>query len=258
MRALSASKLLSVWERAWAEPPGERALALLAAACPERTPDELARLSVGRRDRLLLSLRERTFGPRVVGLVPCGRCSAPVELTFDVADIRAHETDGETGNGGGEAESGGETEALTLRSGDYEVRFRLPNSLDLSAVAACRGVGEGERLMLSRCVLGVTAPTGREATADELPAHAREAVVARMAEADPQADVQLALSCPVCGHDWLAPFDIVSYFWSEINAWAQRILGEVHTLATVYGWRERDILAMSPIRRHLYLDMIGG
>jgi hypothetical protein len=79
-----------------------------------------------------------------------------------------------------------------------------------------------------------------------------------MAEADPQADVQLALSCPDCGHSWLAAFDIVSYFWSEVNSWAQRLLGEVHTLASFYGWSERDILAMSPVRRHIYLDMIGG
>jgi hypothetical protein len=75
-----------------------------------------------------------------------------------------------------------------------------------------------------------------------------------MAEVDPQADVQLAMACPACSHEWQLTFDILSFFWNEINAWASRILDEVHTLASAYGWREADILALSPHRRQLYLE----
>jgi hypothetical protein len=53
-------------------------------------------------------------------------------------------------------------------------------------------------------------------------------------------------------------FDIASYFWDEINAWANRILREVHILASRYGWSERDILALSPWRRQFYLDMVNA
>ncbi|MFL6211736.1 MAG: phage baseplate protein [Pyrinomonadaceae bacterium] len=245
MHALSASKLLSVWEQAVGQPPVARSLALLAAAFPEQTPEELAHLSIGRRDRLLLALREQTFGSRLVCRTPCQRCCEPLELTFNVADIRAPTAAATT------------AEALTLQAGDYEVLFRLPNSLDLSALADCRDVAAGELLLLARCLLHVSAD-GQARAAEELPGDVREAVVRHMAEADPQADVQLTLACPACGHRWLAAFDIVSYFWSEINAWAQRILREVHTLAAAYGWREEDILAMSPPRRHIYLEMVGG
>jgi citrate lyase gamma subunit len=92
----------------------------------------------------------------------------------------------------------------------------------------------------------------------ELPAEAIDAAVARMAEADPQADVQLDLTCPACGHRWLALFDIVPFLWSEINAWAQRTLQDVHRLASAYGWREADVLALTPWRRQVYLEMAGG
>jgi hypothetical protein len=78
-----------------------------------------------------------------------------------------------------------------------------------------------------------------------------------MGEADPQAEVQLALACPACRHQWQVSFDIVSYFWSEINARSQRLLWEVHALASAYGWREADILAISPQRRQFYLEMVG-
>ena len=78
-----------------------------------------------------------------------------------------------------------------------------------------------------------------------------------MHEADPQADTQLSLTCPTCARVWQQAFDIVSYLWAEIGDWARRTLQEVHALATAYGWREADILAMSAQRRQWYLEMIG-
>jgi hypothetical protein len=92
---------------------------------------------------------------------------------------------------------------------------------------------------------------------DRLPADVTEAISARMAEADPQADVRLNLVCPQCNHRWQAPLDIAAFLWSEIQAWAVRLLREAHLLASTYGWREADILAMTPWRRQVYLELIG-
>jgi hypothetical protein len=78
-----------------------------------------------------------------------------------------------------------------------------------------------------------------------------------MGQAEPLADLSLAATCPACGHNWQILFDIVSYFWSEINAWSLRLMREVHSLASAYGWREADILAMSAWRRQRYLELIG-
>jgi hypothetical protein len=36
------------------------------------------------------------------------------------------------------------------------------------------------------------------------------------------------------------------------------MLVEVHKLASAYGWREADILAMSATRRSMYLNIING
>ena len=77
-------------------------------------------------------------------------------------------------------------------------------------------------------------------------------------QTDPYAEVTLAMSCASCDHRWQGDFDISSFFWSEIEAWAARILHEVHILASTYGWREHDILALSPRRRQIYLEMAGG
>jgi hypothetical protein len=245
MRMLSASKLLSVWEQVLGQPQVERALALLCAACPELTPLELARASIGRRDTLLLALREQTFGPQLVSRVNCQQCGEALALSFNVSDVLI-------------PQEALPEDALHLSLEHYEVHFRLPNSEDLMRVTGAHDdVETASQLLLARCVLRAV-EDGEQRPVDELPLHVRQAVVRRMAEADPQALVQLALSCPACSHRWLVTFDIASYFWSEINAWAYRILREVHTLATAYGWREADILAMSSRRRQVYLEMVSG
>jgi hypothetical protein len=244
MNALSASKMLRVWERALGRSSPERALALLAAACPEMSAEELSALSVGRRDRLLIALRERTFGTRLSSLATCDACGESLELAFDCSDI----------NSEGETEMPTE---LTVEREGFEARFRPPNSGDLVAVARCGDEDSARRSLLERCVTSAS-HEGASVPPEELPDSIVEAVEARMADADPQADVRLALDCPACGHKFLATFDVVAYFWSEINAWAYRLLGEVHSLASAYGWREEDILAMSPWRRHVYLEMVGG
>jgi uncharacterized protein (UPF0212 family) len=238
MRPLSAQELLDAWERGLAEPPVRRALLLLAAACPGADPEDLARESVGRRDARLLTLREWTFGPRLVSLASCPVCGERLETAFDVADIRvaSHEDVAE--------------EPITLTVSGIELTFRLPNSADLLALTAAENVDGARRRLLGRCLLG----TG----ADDLSEDALQAVARRMAEADPQGDVELSLSCPACGHSWLASFDIATFFWTEVDAWARVLLHEIHLLASAYGWRESDILALSPWRRRSYLELIRG
>jgi hypothetical protein len=146
--------------------------------------------------------------------------------------------------------------SLSLSHSAYEVVFRLPNSTDLAAIAASRAPAASPDLLLRRCVLAAKCD-GVEIDYSDMPAELLDAVMARMEEADPQANVQLNLSCVRCDTRWQAIFDIESFFWSELNRWAERLLAEVHQLARAYGWRETDILTMSPHRRRFYLDMLG-
>jgi hypothetical protein len=81
-----------------------------------------------------------------------------------------------------------------------------------------------------------------------------ESLIERIAERD-QAEIRIALTCPDCGYRWNELFDIVSFFWTEIDAWARRLLREVHVLASAYGWNEHDILSLSPVRRQIYLAL---
>jgi hypothetical protein len=137
-----------------------------------------------------------------------------------------------------------------------EVKFRLPNSADLLLIADLADASQARATLLERCVQQVTR-SGAPLPVSELPEDVLSGITERMAQIDPQADIQIALTCPACAWQWSSLFDIVSYLWSEINTWAIRMLREVHQLASVYGWRESDILALSPLRRQLYLELIG-
>lgn len=243
MRALSAGELLGVWERGLGQRPVDRALTILAASCDAR-PDALASLTIGQRDARLLTLREWTFGSRLAGVLTCPACGQRLELGFDAAEVRAEAP----------AEPRG---AVSLTRERYEVQFRPPDSIDLAAVSGDSDPGQLRNRLLARCLL-MAHRDGTPVTADQLPAEIVEAVADGMAEADPQADVEIAVSCASCGYPWRTVFDIVSFFWEEIDAWACRILREVHTLASAYCWAERDILALSPQRRQFYLAMVGG
>jgi len=252
MLPLSASQLLTLWERGLTQSPWQRALSLLAAALPDFTPDALANLPLGQRDAYLLTLREDLFGPRLTSVATCPSCGEGLELTFDVANIRAKSLPGTDGE-----QALDQTRTLSLSMDGYQVIFRLPNSLDLAELAGMRTSDRARLRLLERCLLTVK-ENGSARTAANLPDAVIDAIAGRMALADPQGDVQIALTCPNCTHQWQVVFDPISFIWIEINAWAQRILREVHLLACAYGWREADILGLSPSRRQAYLQMVMG
>ena len=244
---VSAAKLLEVWESGQQQPHVEKALTLLAAAYPSASRETMAGLTIGQRDARLIALRERLFGAQLISLTDCPACSERLELSFNVLDIRTP--------------PGAEPQAtLSLRRSGYALQLRLPNSHDLLELTGCSTTMEMRAKLFELCVLRIK-HQGRTKTAEnvkEMPLEVVELAIERISEADPQADVEVNLVCPSCQHGWQTSFDIVSYLWTELHAWATQLLREVHLLASSYGWRESDILSMSQRRRRGYLELVLG
>jgi hypothetical protein len=248
MRSLSVAELLTVWERGWAAPPLERALTLLSATEPELSRAALARVTLGRRDARLLQLRERMFGPHLQLVVSCPRCTHVLEMTMTTSSLLTSSPALSTDEG--------REPAIDVSVAAYEVRCRPPNTEDL---LACVGLGLADchTRLFELCAVEAR-HQGRVINLRQLPEHVGRRVIDGIAASDPQADIQFHFNCPDCYHRWNEVFDIVSFFWSEIDAWARRMLADVHALASAYGWREADILAMSPGRRQIYLNMAAA
>jgi endogenous inhibitor of DNA gyrase (YacG/DUF329 family) len=233
MRCLTTAELLTHWETGLQQSLLERSLGLLATACAA-DPAEIAALSIGERDARLLQLREWLFGPRLLNMAYCPHCAEQVEWESAVQQLRlqAHT-------------EAAHPDPRFLEMSGYTIRYRLPDTLDICAAHT------NAAALLQRCILEV-----QPATAASLPDEVTAALMQRMSEEDPQADVRMLLSCPACQHQWEAWFDIASYLWAEVHQWALRLLHEVSLLARAFGWSERDILNMSAQRRQRYLEMI--
>lgn len=248
MYPLSIPGLLTVWERGLDALPFERALAILSVASPESSRAALARLSIGRRDAHLLQLREWAFGSELAIVTACPSCRQALELAMPVAALRVS-TDSTKAPA---AAPMGDLESSFMLQ-NYEVRYRSPNTED---IARCAGLefAASRRKLLACCVTDARCQ-GKPVSAEDLPEDVLQKVVEQIAAIDPQADTRLDLTCPECQQRWSEVFDIVSFFWTEIDAWARRILQEVNVLACAYGWRESDILALGPVRRQIYVAM---
>jgi hypothetical protein len=249
VRDLSASELLDLWEQGMAMSEAQRGLLLLAKALPSLPPKDLAALTIGERDIYLMRLRDILFGSRLDCIDTCSGCGEILELYFNSRDI-VEARDLKSG------EDPVSPEELSVSYQSYLVRFRLPSSLDLIAASACEDVSAARKLIIERCTLEVTWD-GHQITPQDLPDEIANLVSEGMGKADQAGNIQLKLKCPVCGQQWPLIFDIVSFLWKEISAWAHHTLRNVHDLARFYGWSESDILAMSPWRRQAYLEMVN-
>jgi hypothetical protein len=243
MRALSPRTLLALWEDGRGRGKTDQALILLCSAVPEMSPVQLKNICMGQRDVLLLALRELTFGAKIAGLFSCLACRERVELLFNTSDLQINT-------------KLNQSEAFVLNVDGYEISFRLPNSADSSFIRRDQEMADAKRQLLNRCILSVS-QSGETRKKETLPDAVMDQIVDRMNKEDPEGNIKIGFVCPACSVHGEAVFDPASFFLSEIEAWALRILREVHLLASAYGWSEADILSMSGWRRQRYLEMVS-
>ena len=242
IRCPSTAELVSIWENGLGRPGHERALLLLGLAISGVAQSDLARWSIGRRDAALFRLRRMLFGEALSSIARCPHCQAQVELAFRVADIWSE--DGRAAEGDGVVEVDG-----------FRVSFKVPDSTDLEAARFMPNIESARQCLLERCILSVEreGEAGRVA----MPSSIEARVVAAIAARDPDGDRRIVVVCQECGQSWEEIFDVAAWLSQEIATFVRRIVREVHSLASAYSWREEDILAMTPTRRQLYLNILS-
>ncbi len=221
-----------------------RVSALLASTikCIGRiTPVDLEHaraLCVLDRDVLLVALRRRLFGDRVVSTVSCPgeNCGKLVDIDFELGDLPLPNRSDDRPEYDCEIEG-------------KHVTFRLPNGGDQEAVAAIARINpeHASRLILQRCVDHF----------DDLSPSQVEMLTIQMTRLDPQLDTDFDARCPECGKDFTVHFDIQDFLLCEISAAGDQLYRQVHTLAWYYHWSEAEIMAMPMQKRCMYIKMLS-
>jgi hypothetical protein len=222
-------EILDIRDSALQQHPLDRALTMLSFS--GKTRQELALLPLGARDAMLFRLRAALFGERLESYAECPECSCPVEFALTLAELPLDRV----------------TDAGQTFEGPGGIRYRLPNSLDLAAIAGYTDESEAKAEVLRRCVAAQSAD-----------AAILEQISVQMAELDPASSIEIRLDCPSCSVAWKSLVDIASFLWTELNVHAKRVLGEVDAFARAYGWSESEVLRMSRARRQSYLELIAN
>lgn len=226
------AQMLALWEAAVGARGAPRDRALLG---------EVPRSLAG-RNRLALQRYAELFGADAELIGRCSQCGTAVEFTIDarrcVGALPAPGTHAD--------EDGPRWHALEER--DDAPRFRLPTPDDLHALEGVEDADVFADALLARCVEG-----GLPAAND-----VREEIGVRMQALMPGATLDFSLQCPDCRHAWDAPLDPVDLLWRVLRAQAERLLADVALISQRFGWCERDILALAPVRRAAYLQLAGG
>lgn len=245
---MNDTTLLHLWESALGVPAAQRA-ALLAHAAGAAQPATL-----GASNRALLRLHRQLCGPALPLLAACPRCAAALEFTLDTAALDAGAVADSPGPGSGQ-EAGTEVHELAL--GQTVLRFRLPRNDDLLHLDAQANAQDAAQSLFQRCVLQVEV-AGQEGSVGTLGPDVRQALAQAIDDLEPLASLEFQLGCAECGHSFLAPLDLGSVTFAELRHRAEQVLADVAALAHAYGWREADVLALTPMRRAAYLQLAGA
>jgi hypothetical protein len=240
MQALTGERLLLAHDQGQCEGALLRAIVLLEAAMPDTSREELLALPVAARDRLLLRLRQLSFGPTLDGYATCVQCGAAMEFSLAVAAALD-----------GLDEARVPTSVDWLEDGDT-MRLRQITSADLLAALRTGDDGRAEEWLLARS-LGFYEINDEAAERAALPS-----VRAHFEQLHAATELRCTLSCPQCRSDASWSLDIAHFVWLEARHAARRLLADIHTLALQYGWDEPAIAAMSPRRREAYLELLGA
>lgn len=225
--------------------PSALAVTRLLDSCLVRVGDQAANgdlvrnMLVGDREYLMLHLRRLTLGDRIDAVIVCPACDQKMDITFDVCDVPVEPRPQKTAS---------YTLALEEEDRRRTVRFRLPTGADQEAVVAL-STNEAVAALLDRCLLndgGMPLSPTEQAT-----------VIDAMEQLAPQVNLELDLECPECEHAFTVPFDLATFFCSEMRVGAKQLLREVHLLAYSYHWREADILNLTRTRRRAYLALLS-
>jgi hypothetical protein len=139
---------------------------------------------------------------------------------------------------------------------DAEIRVRLPTGDDQRYWLSNPPRDSGWETLATRLVTqlnGQPLPAGWT-----VPPAWLEEIGSELQRRDPLGNLDLRTPCPECGDELAVEFDLEATLLELLGKEQQRLLDQVHRLASAYHWSEAEIVALPGHRRRYYLSRLEG
>jgi hypothetical protein len=233
---LRDAALLAAWEEGGTVPSSAVGAVLLRHAGVVDDLDTYLDLPLPTTSALVARVYSSRFGDTVEGVLTCGSCAEPLEVSLPLDAF-------------GDIPDRPDTATVPLPQAGGALVVRCPTTRDLLAVAA---VPDPAPALLARCL---TDADGTAIDPGSLDPDTIEAVDAAAEDLAGRAAVLVRSTCPNCGSEVSADVDLPRLLWQRVSDEVPAVLAEVAELASAFGWSETDILAMSAPRRAAYLGL---
>lgn len=208
------------------------------------TPDQLARLTIGDRERLLLAVCSRLLGAETDLAVSCPSCKSVVEVPISFRDLVT-----------AQPQSADRRCGLAAPDGTWTAELSPPTAEDIERTLG-RGP-EASRRLLEACVTALFDAQGQSVARDTLPRECEGELADNLLALDPLAECRIAVDCPHCTTAFETLLDGFSLLKAAFGS-AGALYGDVYRMARAYHWSEADILALPLMRRSQYLAIAAA
>lgn len=227
-----AANLLASWEAGLQAPAPVRGAAVLAKLRPEG--EAVLDLPLPDVAALAVACLAEVSGDDVEGVLACGTCGTLLEVRVRLPDLLGEPPVPEP----------------RARGRPARVAVRPPTPRDLAAAAVD---DDARAVLVRRCVTRADGAAVDPATLSPADlAEIDEALESLAGQALPV----VRAACPDCGGTASGAVDAADLLWRHVEAAAAAVLRDVARLATAFGWREPDVLALTTYRRSAYLSLV--
>jgi hypothetical protein len=214
-------------------------------------------LTLGDRIKLLLEIRNMTFGENIECVVNCPKCDQNMSANILISTLTQP-------NGRLQPQEIKKEQYHFLKIDGFNLKIRSLTGADQESIAVVvldNKANESnnnnyyrqvrEKLVKS-CIVSSEPSLNGHIIGDNL----ISTIASKLAELDPYADLIFDLKCPLCNYFFEIPFNAEDFILREIDIRSQYLENEVHLLAFYYHWTEDAILSLPIKRRKAYADLI--
>lgn len=181
-------------------------------------------LTIPDRERVLATLYENTYGPKIETVIHCQTCNESFDIDFSLVELIENLKPNTT-------ISRKEVDGIFVFTTKSRLSFRLCTGMDeLAVMGMCPE--DAEIALLLRCLI----EGDKEKAMIELPK-----VIQQVA---PQIDTDVYATCPNCETGQKFHFNFQNYFLDLLIREKKLLTDEINHIATNYNWGVNEILSM--------------